>query len=39
MVFVIVTTVGELLLEALAHEEAVVGVDGQVTGVEQGVKV
>jgi hypothetical protein len=31
---VVVTAVGELFLEALADEEAVVGVDCQVSGVE-----
>ena len=39
MVLVVVPAVGELFLEALADEEAVVGVDGQVAGVEKGVEV
>ena len=39
MVFVIVTAVGKLLLEALADEEAIVGVDGQVASIEEGVEV
>jgi hypothetical protein len=34
VVFVIVAAVGELFLEALADEEAVVGIDGQVGSVE-----
>lgn len=32
--FVVMPPVGELFLEALADQEAVIGVDGQVAGVE-----
>ena len=39
MVFVVVTAGGELFIEALADEEAEVGVDGQVAGVEKGMEV
>jgi Ni,Fe-hydrogenase maturation factor len=39
VVFVVVASVGELLLEALADEEPVVGVDCQVSGVEKGMEV
>ena len=39
VVFVVVAAVGELFLEALADEEAEVGVDGEVTGVEEGMEV
>jgi hypothetical protein len=34
VVFVVVAAVGELFFEALGDEEAVVGIDGQVSGVE-----
>jgi hypothetical protein len=33
------TAVGELFLEALADEEAVVGIDGQVASIEEGVEI
>jgi len=39
VVFVVVAAVGELFLEALTDEEAVVGVDGQVAVVEEGMEV
>jgi hypothetical protein len=39
VVLVVVAAVGELLLEALADEKAIVGVDGQVAGIEQGMEI
>ena len=39
VVFVVMSAVGELFLEALADEEAVVGIDGQVAVVEEGMEV
>jgi hypothetical protein len=39
VVLVIVAAVGELFFEALADEEAVVGIDGQVAVVEEGMEV
>jgi hypothetical protein len=39
VVFVVVAAVGELFAEALADEEAVVGIDGEVAGVKQGMEV
>jgi hypothetical protein len=39
VVFVVVAAVGELFLKALADEEAVVGVDGEVAGVKEGMEV
>ena len=39
MVFVVVATVGELFLETRTDEEAVIGVDGEITGVEESVEV
>jgi hypothetical protein len=36
---VVVAAVGELFLEALADEEAVVGIDGQVAVIEEGMEV
>ncbi len=39
MMHVVMTAVGELLLEALADEEAVVGIDGQVASIEERIKV
>ena len=39
VVFVVVAAVGELFAEALADEEAVVGIDGEVAGVKEGMEV
>ena len=39
VVLVVMAAVGELFLEALADEEAVIGVDREVTGIEEGVEV
>jgi hypothetical protein len=36
---VVVPSVGELFLEAFADKEAVVGIDGQVAGIEEGVEI
>jgi hypothetical protein len=33
------TAIGELLLEALADEKAVVGIDGQVASIEEGMEI
>jgi len=39
VVLVVVAAVGELFLEALTDEEAVVGIDGQVSIIEEGMEV
>ena len=39
MVFVVMTPVGELLFKALGDNEAVLGIDGQVAGIEERMKV
>jgi orotidine-5'-phosphate decarboxylase len=33
------TAIGELLLESLADEKAVVGIDGQVASIEESVEI
>jgi hypothetical protein len=39
VVFVVVAAVGELFAEAPADEETVVGIDGEVAGVKEGMEV
>lgn len=39
VVLVVMAAVGELFLEAFADKEAVVGIDGQVAGIEEGVEI
>jgi hypothetical protein len=39
VVLVVVAAVGELFAEAFADEEAVVGIDGELAGVKEGMEV
>jgi len=39
MVLVVVAAVGELFSKAFADEETVVGIDGEVAGVKEGMEV
>jgi hypothetical protein len=39
VVLVVVAAVGELFLEALADEETVVGVDGQISSIKERMEI